>query len=205
MTCKQCILTAVEVTKYSGKITNLKSKLKTKAKKIRRINNQLELLSSQQIPLRVEVEDTSEDNQNYIPQKTYKRKAFHLQCNGNAAQKVFNQTDALNKPSIEIEDAEAPTDSEYESSSDDADSVDAEAPPVCEREQFVEYVMSTINELPQKSAEQAITAIRLFLERWPGFADDEWHIFSKITCFQKDSYRQKQLIVSSKTTSEPKT
>lgn len=49
------------------------------------------------------------------------------------------------------------------------DANDDSDPPNCERQQFAQYIMSTISELPESRAEQAILAIRLFLQKWPGY------------------------------------
>lgn len=40
--------------------------------------------------------------------------------------------------------------------------------PICEREQFTQYILSAINELSENNALQAIKAIQIFLQHWPG-------------------------------------
>lgn len=68
-----------------------------------------------------------------------------------------DETDELNSD-------ETSTDSN-EDADDDTDL------PVCERQQFVQYVMDTIVNLPEKSAIRAIEAIGIFLQTWPGYSD----------------------------------
>lgn len=44
--------------------------------------------------------------------------------------------------------------------------------PECERQQFAEYVMASIGDLPEKSAAQAMMTIKLFLQKWPRYSAD---------------------------------
>lgn len=50
------------------------------------------------------------------------------------------------------------------------DADDDSDPPNCERQQYAQYIMSTISELPESRAKQAMLAIKLFLQKWPGYA-----------------------------------
>lgn len=57
---------------------------------------------------------------------------------------------------------------------DDSDDFDDDSdPPNCERPQFAQYVMSAISDLPESRAEIAMLAIKLFLEKWHGYAADK--------------------------------
>lgn len=49
-----------------------------------------------------------------------------------------------------------------------SDAIDDD-PPNCEREQFAEYIMTSISDLPEQSAVQAMAAIKVFLGKWTGF------------------------------------
>lgn len=40
--------------------------------------------------------------------------------------------------------------------------------PKCERQQFAQYILSAVELLPESSAAQAMTTIRLFLQNWTG-------------------------------------
>lgn len=73
----------------------------------------------------------------------------------------------LDRPNEEIKKSTVVSDVTTPAAIFDAD--DDGDPPKCERHQFAQYIMSTISELPESRAEQAMQAIQLFLQKWPGY------------------------------------
>lgn len=71
LNCKQCIEIAVELSGATAKLYNLGVKLKKQENRIECMQRESERIAS--TPLRVD-DSSSEQNQNYITQKTLKRK-----------------------------------------------------------------------------------------------------------------------------------
>lgn len=59
------------------------------------------------------------------------------------------------------------------SSKPEAEHADDNHLPICEREQFTQYILSAISELSETNALHAIKAIQMFLHNWPGCIADE--------------------------------
>lgn len=72
----------------------------------------------------------------------------------------------------EEKDSEVTPKMEDDGSDGSDDSDDDSDPPNCERQQFAQYIMSTIGDLPESRAEQAMLAIKVFLKRWHSNATD---------------------------------
>lgn len=92
-----------------------------------------------------------------------------------SAEKKSKQTDELitDRPIVQVEKIEEQSDSDETTNVENSDTDDDNDPPSCERQQFAQYVMTCISELPEKNAAQAIATIKLFLQKWPGFVGDE--------------------------------
>lgn len=101
--------------------------------------------------------------------------------------------DDLERPNEQIENTgeqnnadvtpnEKHSDADDNDNDDDDDGEGDADPPNCERHQFATYIMSSIGVLPEKSAAHAMAAIKLYFQKWPGYADDWMH-------FEKNDYQ----------------
>lgn len=85
--------------------------------------------------------------------------------------------DVLDRPEEKIRKAETPNDSEVTANEecaneDEGEDADDNELPECERQQFAQYVMASIGDLPEKSATQAMMTVKLFLQKWQGLPAD---------------------------------
>lgn len=79
---------------------------------------------------------------------------------------IAGNSDRPNEQIVKAEEQHNSANEEY----DDGDDSD---PPKCERQQFTQYVMSSISDMSERSAVLAMKTIKLFLQKWPGYTADK--------------------------------
>lgn len=79
----------------------------------------------------------------------------------------------INRPNEQVENVEENIQIDVTPHAECIDADDDGDPPNCERKQFTQYIMSSISEISEHSAVQAMLAIKLFLQKWPGHRADE--------------------------------